>query len=212
MSMLRDLLTTDRHLHPVYQRAARDDLPVVVHTNNKDVIAHVVALKRETDAHLVIMGGAEAHLVAAELAAADVPVIVSPFWGCERLFFDGRHCLPGPPLTDALGPQALLAAGVRVAIANWDDTNNHIRNSIWEAGWLFFSNPRVRPRPGSSCAPCPPQRSGPRARRTQTGCPRRAPRPVCAAAAGCPRCCATPDPAQGCGSPGLRLQGQQLKT
>lgn len=133
---MRELLTVDKYINPVYQSAARGEIPVVVHTNNKDVIAHMVALKKETGAHIVIMGGSEAHLVAAELAEAVVPVIVAPFWGCEPLFWDSRNCLPGPPLTDRLGPQVLIDAGVKVGISNWDDTNNHIRNSIWEASWV----------------------------------------------------------------------------
>ncbi|KAI4863459.1 composite domain of metallo-dependent hydrolase [Hypoxylon rubiginosum] len=136
ISKLRELLTVDKYINPVYQSAARGEIPVVVHTNNKDVIAHMVALKKETGAHIVIMGGSEAHLVAAELAEAVVPVIVAPFWGCEPLFWDSRNCLPGPPLTDRLGPQVLIDAGVKVGISNWDDTNNHIRNSIWEASWV----------------------------------------------------------------------------
>ena len=96
----------------------------------------MIALKRETGAHIVIMGGAEAHLLVTELSGANMPVIFTPFWGCEPLFWDGRNCLPGPPLQDQLGPQVLMAAGVKVAISNFDDTNNHIRNSIWEASWL----------------------------------------------------------------------------
>ncbi|KAI0852767.1 hypothetical protein F5Y00DRAFT_272417 [Daldinia vernicosa] len=136
ISKLRDLLTVDKHLHPIYDSAAKGNIAVVIHTNNKDVIAHMVALKKETGAHIVIMGGSESHLLAAELAEADVPVIVAPFWGCEPLFWDARNCLPGPPLTDRLGPQVLIDAGVKVGISNWDDTNNHIRNSIWEASWV----------------------------------------------------------------------------
>ncbi|KAI1102341.1 composite domain of metallo-dependent hydrolase [Jackrogersella minutella] len=136
ISKLHDLLTVDKHLHPIYESAARGKIAVVIHTNNKDVIAHMVALKKETGAHIVIMGGAEAHLIAAKLAEADVPVIVAPFWGCEPLFWDARNCLPGPPLVDQLGPQVLIDAGVKVGISNWEDTNNHIRNSIWEASWV----------------------------------------------------------------------------
>ncbi|KAI1658384.1 hypothetical protein F4813DRAFT_395741 [Daldinia decipiens] len=136
ISRLRDLLTVDKHLHPIYGSAAKGDIAVVIHTNNKDVIAHMVALKKETGAHIVIMGGSESHLLATELAEADVPVIVAPFWGCEPLFWDARNCLPGPPLTDRLGPQVLIDAGVKVGISNWDNTNNHIRNSIWEASWV----------------------------------------------------------------------------
>ncbi|TPX18953.1 uncharacterized protein E0L32_011346 [Thyridium curvatum] len=133
---LRELLTTEQPPHSVYRRAARGEIPVVVHVHNKDVIAHMIALKHETNAHIVIMGAAEAHLHADALAKADIPVIVAPFWGCEPLFWDARHCLPGPPLVDALGPQVLVEAGVTVGIASWDTMNNHIQSSIWEAGWL----------------------------------------------------------------------------
>ena len=136
ISTLRDLLTIEKHIHTIYKSAASGKIPVVIHTNDKDVIANMVALKKETGAHIVIMGGAEAHLIATELAAAQVPVIVAPFWGCEPLYWDSRNCLPGPPLTDRLGPEVLLDAGVKVAISNWDDSNNHIRNSIWEASWV----------------------------------------------------------------------------
>ncbi|KAK6957921.1 hypothetical protein Daesc_000711 [Daldinia eschscholtzii] len=136
ISRLRDLLTIDKHIHPIYEKASKGEIAVVTHTNNKDVIAHMIALKKETGAHIVIMGGSESHLLATELAEAEVPVIVAPFWGCEPLFWDARNCLPGPPLTDRLGPQVLIDAGVKVGISNWDDTNNHIRNSIWEASWV----------------------------------------------------------------------------
>lgn len=74
---MRDLLIVDKDINPVYQSAARGEIPVVVHTNNKDVIAHMVALKKETGAHVVIVGGSEAHLIATELAEAAVPVIVA---------------------------------------------------------------------------------------------------------------------------------------
>ncbi|EFX06202.1 carbohydrate esterase family 9 protein [Grosmannia clavigera kw1407] len=136
---LHDLLVQPDSVgaHPVFARAARGELPVVVHTQNKDVIGHAVALQRAVPAaRIVIAGGAEAHLLAAELAAARVPVLVAPFWGCEPLGWDARHCLPGPPLVDRWGPQVLLDAGVIVGIASWDDANNHVRNSLWEAGWL----------------------------------------------------------------------------
>lgn len=139
INALREILTSDRYPNHFYQEAARGQLPIVIHTNNKDVIAHMIALKRETSAHIIIMGGAEAHLLATQLAEAQMPVIVAPFWGCEPLTWDSRHCLPGPPLTDFLGPHVLMQAGVKVAISNWEDTNNHIRNSIWEASWIAGS-------------------------------------------------------------------------
>ena len=57
-------------------------MPLVVHADNADVIATLIALKREVEhairAHLkmTIIGGAEAHLLAPELARADIGVIV----------------------------------------------------------------------------------------------------------------------------------------
>ncbi|KAJ6438791.1 ethylene receptor [Purpureocillium lavendulum] len=139
ISALRNILTAGHGTHDVHGRAARGELPVVIHTNSKDVIAQMIALKRETAAHIVIMGGAEAHHLAPALAAANVPVIMAPFWGCEPLTWESRSCLPGPPLTESLGPTVLLQHGVEVAISNWDVTNNHIRNSAWEAGWVAGS-------------------------------------------------------------------------
>ncbi|GAD96391.1 hypothetical protein SS1G_01113 [Paecilomyces variotii No. 5] len=135
ISLLRDLLTPSPDLHPLYQRAAKGRFPVIVHTNNKDVIAHMVALKSETGANIIIMGGGEAHLISEHIAKASMPVILAP-WGCEPLFWENRNCFPGPPLTERLGAQTLLDAGVKIGVSNWDDTNNHIRNSIWEASWI----------------------------------------------------------------------------
>ena len=136
ISTLRDLLTIDKHTHPVYSKAAGGDIPIMIHTNNRDIITQIIALKEEIGAHFVIMGGAEAHLVAAALSHANIPVIVAPFWGCEPLTWESRDCLPGPPLADRFGTQVLIDSGVKVAISNWDETNNHIRNSAWEAGWV----------------------------------------------------------------------------
>lgn len=99
----------------------------------------MIALKRETGTNIIIMGGGEAHLIAEHLAEANMPVIVAP-WGCEPLFWETRNCLPGPPLTERLGAQVLLDAGVKIGVSNWEDTNNHIRNSIWEASWIAGPN------------------------------------------------------------------------
>ncbi len=50
-------------------------IPVVAHVNQADQIASVVRLKKDLGFRLIIMGGAEAHLVSSLLASADVPVI-----------------------------------------------------------------------------------------------------------------------------------------
>lgn len=59
-------------------------IPLVVETNNADVIATVVKLKEEIEEklghhiRLTILGGAEAHLLAHELAKADIGVVLMP--------------------------------------------------------------------------------------------------------------------------------------
>ena len=135
--LLEQLLTTQQSLHPVYSQAASGSLPVVVHATNRDTIGSLIHLKRTTlnATNLIILGGSEAHLVAHGLASAKIPVILAP-WACEPLFWESRNCLPGPPLTDYLGAQVLIDAGVKVALANYEDRNNHVRNALWEAAWV----------------------------------------------------------------------------
>jgi hypothetical protein len=56
----------------------------VVHTNNADIIASLILLKREVESEtgnelkLTILGGTEAHLLATELADADIGVVLFP--------------------------------------------------------------------------------------------------------------------------------------
>jgi hypothetical protein len=72
-------------------------IPVVVHTDNADVIATLIELKSEVEEktgariRMTIAGGAEAHLLARELADASVGVVVlsaRPFpgtWDSQRM-------------------------------------------------------------------------------------------------------------------------------
>ena len=56
----------------------------MVETNSADIIATLVHLKRQveeqthTSLRLTILGGAEAHLLASELAEANIGVLLSP--------------------------------------------------------------------------------------------------------------------------------------
>lgn len=89
-------------------------LPVIFHVNRAPEILAALAIAREFKLKPVIAGGAEAHRVAKELAAAKVPVIVFPF--------------ADPSSFDALAARddnaALLhAAGVEVAIATGETHN-----------------------------------------------------------------------------------------
>lgn len=97
----------------------------------------MIALKRELPTlNIIIFGGGEAHLLAPELAAADIPVILAPF-RCSQLTWEIRNCLPGPPINDAAGPDILLDAGVKIGIGSWDHRDRWVPNTLWEAGWLM---------------------------------------------------------------------------
>ncbi|KAL4080122.1 hypothetical protein V8B97DRAFT_697398 [Scleroderma yunnanense] len=125
IAMLRSLLLDHddsprgKRFRAVYDGA----FPLVVDCKNADVIASLLAFKAEIEAQsnvsmkLTIMGGAEAHLLAPELATADVGVIVSPV----RSFpfsWEGRHILPGPPLTKDNVLTTLIKSNVTVGIGH----------------------------------------------------------------------------------------------
>ncbi|KAI1771457.1 hypothetical protein F4818DRAFT_454580 [Hypoxylon cercidicola] len=133
---LRTLLKSPNPPHESWARAANGSLPLTVRTDSKDVIARLITLKRELPAlHIVIHGGGEAHLLARELAASSIAVVLAPF-RCSRLTWEARGCAPGPPLTDAAGPDVLLDAGVRLGLGIWDHRDRWATNALWEAGWL----------------------------------------------------------------------------
>ncbi|KAF6761161.1 amidohydrolase [Ephemerocybe angulata] len=109
-------------------------IPLVIEAHSADIIATLVILKKEIEVDtrklikMTITGGAEAHLLAAELAEAGVGVILVP----SRSFpytWENRRILPGPPLTNQSSIEALMDHGVVVAIGCQE---------IWEARNLPF--------------------------------------------------------------------------
>lgn len=118
----------DRKLREVVAGAT----PLVVDVHSADIIASVIRMKAEVDAatatersttkgiRLVIYGGAESHLVAKELAAANVSVILAPLLA-YGVSWDQRRSLTGAPLTNGTAIDALHAAGVKVAIGTSED-------------------------------------------------------------------------------------------
>ncbi|KAJ9131800.1 Composite domain of metallo-dependent hydrolase [Pleurostoma richardsiae] len=140
---LRNLLTASHPPHEAYALAANGTIPVTIRTDNKDVIAKMIALKQEIPTiNIIIHGGGEAHLLAPELAAADIPVVLAPF-RCSRLTWEVRNCLAGPPLDDAAGPDILLDAGVKLGIGIWDHRDRWVANALWQAAWLVRGRPDV---------------------------------------------------------------------
>ena len=107
-------------LQPLLQRK----IPLLVDVNRASDIEVMLRLASEYNLRLVIISGKEAWMVADQLAAANVPVIVDPLDNTPSSF-------------DALAASlknaaALDAAGVKIALMN-DDTHN-VRNVKQNAG------------------------------------------------------------------------------
>ncbi|KAI2627799.1 amidohydrolase [Hypoxylon sp. NC1633] len=106
-------------------------LPLVITVHSADGIAALLKVKQTIDSaivstrgsggiSLVIVGGAESFLLADELAAADVGVVLSPLLS-YRTVWEQRRALTGAPLTNGTAVDKLIAAGVRVAIGIEED-------------------------------------------------------------------------------------------
>ncbi|KAF9225904.1 carbohydrate esterase family 9 protein [Gyrodon lividus] len=133
-----------------FKAVVKGELPLVVNVKNADIIATLLKLKHEVEAvsgtlmKMTLVGAAEAHLVAAELAGASVGVVTPP-----RSFpftWEGRRILHGPPVTEQSLITTLFAHGVTVGIghqgveeepqmAGWA-----ARNLRWDAAWASIDS------------------------------------------------------------------------
>lgn len=120
ISTLRTILIKNRNKDNIYGRVARNELPLAIHTNSKDVMLHLLRLRNELGIYIIIVGGVESHLLATELAANNVPVVVSP-WQCQRKYWDERRCLTGLAGQGTL-LSSLVKAGVKTGLSSDDDT------------------------------------------------------------------------------------------
>ncbi|KAJ3320467.1 hypothetical protein HDV06_005290 [Boothiomyces sp. JEL0866] len=84
----------------------------------------------------VIIGGAEAHVLADELAKKNVSVVLSPTRCTPSSWYKQECLVTGSSPT---GYSQLYDAGVNVAISGPED--NFIRGLIWEAGWIVADLP-----------------------------------------------------------------------
>ncbi|GAA5972136.1 hypothetical protein JCM8115_007136 [Rhodotorula mucilaginosa] len=125
-------------IEEAFALVAHEALPLVIRADKADVLASLVKLKLAIESKLpqkmrwVIHGGQEAHLVASQLADAEINVILTS----PRSFpttWDARRALPGPPLTADTAVTVLHHAGVRVALGveeEWQPSS-----LMWEAAW-----------------------------------------------------------------------------
>ena len=110
-----------------------------MHTHSADIIATLIVLKEEVEHHrknkikLTIAGGGEAHLLAKELGAAKVGVILNPVRPFPAAW-ESRRILPGPPLTEEGQVLYLLKHKVRVGVGileSWE-----AQNARFDLGWV----------------------------------------------------------------------------
>lgn len=107
-------------------------LPLVISVHSADTIASILQVKAEAEEvmhaksatkkaiRLVVYGGAESHILAPELAAASVSVVLAPLLAYS-VTWDQRRSLTGAPLTNGTAVDVLYAAGVKVAISTSED-------------------------------------------------------------------------------------------
>jgi len=113
------------------KRVVLGSLPLIVAADSADVIASLIRLKSIIEAAMakatgtttsasklrfVIIGGAESHLVASEIAHADISVVLAPLLPHAQTWYQ-RRCLTGAPLTNGTTINYLVDAGVRTAIS-----------------------------------------------------------------------------------------------
>ncbi|MCJ1438400.1 hypothetical protein MMC27_007788 [Xylographa pallens] len=131
------------------QRVVAGELPLVLSIHSSDTIAAVIRVKQEVESTLgaltaqrklrmVIIGGAESYLIADEIAAADVGIILSPLQPYSSSW-DQRRSLTGAPLTNGTALEHLLDAGVLVAIGVGPE-NSDARNLRLMAGIAFHNS------------------------------------------------------------------------
>ncbi len=68
--------------------AARGSQPIVVDVNSANDLRTLMKVKAQFGLNVIALGGAEAHLVARELAAAGIPVILNSFLNLPEAFED----------------------------------------------------------------------------------------------------------------------------
>ncbi|KAF2644518.1 amidohydrolase [Massarina eburnea CBS 473.64] len=110
------------------KRVVTGSMPLVLSAHSADTISSIIRLKSTINAaisststsstklRLVIIGGAESHLVATELASAEIPVVLAPLLPHSQTW-DQKRTLTGAPLTNGTTINVLLDAGVLVAIS-----------------------------------------------------------------------------------------------
>ncbi|OBR14270.1 Carbohydrate esterase family 9 protein [Colletotrichum higginsianum IMI 349063] len=126
-----------KHNETTFGEVASGKLPLVVNANNHWDIQQIINIKKDfPDVNIVIQGGAEAPLVALELAESQIPVILTETRPAPYSFRH-RDAVVGPPLTPSVA-RILSEAGVYFAVAIVADimpADYRIHDLALEAAW-----------------------------------------------------------------------------
>ncbi|KAJ7722728.1 hypothetical protein DFH07DRAFT_1006316, partial [Mycena maculata] len=134
-----------------FKQLSEGSIPLVITVNSADIIASLLLLKEEVEAKrghvlkMTLVGAAEAHLLAPEIAVAGVGVILTP----PRSYpynWEHRRILPGPPLTAQSSAALLASHGVTVglgpqsvngepSLSNWA-----VRNLRFDMAWVALES------------------------------------------------------------------------
>ncbi|CAG8574681.1 23878_t:CDS:10 [Dentiscutata erythropus] len=149
ISLIRRTLIKNLAQQNIIGRVARGDIPLIVYVDSKDEIATLIKLKIHIknlggNLKLVIAGGAEAHMLAIELAENEIPVILNPSRPTPRLW-TAQHVLTGAPITNKTGIDILYENNVKIGIGVdllSEGRRSYLlgfgleRDLIWDAGWV----------------------------------------------------------------------------
>ncbi|KAJ6785803.1 hypothetical protein PWT90_06936 [Aphanocladium album] len=121
----------------VYGRVASGHLPLLAYAENKYEIEQLIWIKKDyPDAKIVLVGAMEAPFVAKDLAAANIPVILTRDRGAP-VNFRSKDGFVGPPLTRSIASY-LKEAGVKFGLALLEPempSDFKIHDLLPEAGW-----------------------------------------------------------------------------
>ncbi|KAH9921901.1 uncharacterized protein B0H18DRAFT_1086033 [Fomitopsis serialis] len=130
-----------------FEKAAQGAIPLVVEVASADIMATLLKLKDEiaeargSYMKMVFFRATEAHLIAGQIAEANVGVILEPARPFPQTW-DDRRILAGPPLTNDTSLVTLMDAGVTVAVGIRDAWQ--AVNTRFETAWAALeSNGRI---------------------------------------------------------------------
>ncbi|KAF9646963.1 hypothetical protein BDM02DRAFT_2841164 [Thelephora ganbajun] len=145
INVLRNLLlgshqgvTSDSATGYWFRKVTRGEIPLVVKVDSVDIMATLLKLKAEVEdtknstTKLVFSGASESHLLAENIANANVGVILTsprPY----PATWDSRRILPGPPISSETTITKLQGAGVLVGIGV--TTPDFAKNARFDLTW-----------------------------------------------------------------------------